>query len=133
MLEFKILNNFVDYMESTGLTANAVTFYIDNDFVDEINSNNQSSYSLEELEKATDRCLAHEWIKHISYDDKYANLRITPKGVGVARSKIKAEKLRSSRSRLKKTSDYIEDHKGIFLVLGFLLTISTLALKVFGD
>lgn len=133
MPEFKILNHVIDYMESTGSTYKLVTLSIDEKLVEQINSENKSKFTLKELEKATDKCLAHEWLEHAALGSKYDDLRITPKGVGAARSKRKSEELKSSRSFLKKTSDYIEDHKGLFVVLGFLVAIATFALKVFGE
>lgn len=134
MVEFKLLNNILDFMESNGTTYKMVEVSINQDLVEEINTVNKSSHSLEELQKAADKCLAHEWLKH-SYlgDDKYAHLKITPKGVGAARSKNKSDELKSSRSFLKKASDYIDDHKGLFIVLGFLLALATFSLKIFGD
>ena len=121
-------------MESTGTTYKLVEISINQDFVDEINAMNKSSYTLEELQGATDKCLAHEWLK-CSYlgVDKYAHLQITSKGIGAARSKQKADELKLSRSFLKKTSDYIVDHQGLFVILGFLIALATFSLKIFGD
>ena len=134
MPEYNILNNIIDYMEATGSNYKVVTVSIDQKLVDEINNSCKTKYSLNELEKATDKCLAHEWLKHISISgDKYNSLGITPKGIGVARSKKKAEELKKARSIFKKTSDYIEDHKGLFIVLGFFLTLATFALKLIGE
>lgn len=133
MPEFKILNHVIDYMESTGSTYKIVTLSVDQELVDQINSENKSLYTLAELQKATDKCLAHEWLQHATLGGgKYSSLRITPKGVGAARSKRKSEEQKASRSLLKKASDYVEDHKGLFVVLGFLLALSTLSLKIFG-
>jgi len=131
--EFKILNNVIDYMESTGRTYKLVSLSIDQKFVEEINEDNKTSYTLHELEKATDKCLAYEWLTHTSCGNKYGSLGITPKGVGAARSKRKAEEIKSSRSIIKRISDYIEDHKGLFAVLGFIVTVGTFALKIFGE
>ena len=131
MPEFKILNNIIDYMESTGTTYKLVSLSIDQEFVEEINKGNASNYTLQE--KATDKCLAYEWLTHTCSGSKYEYLGITPKGVGAARSKRKAEEIKSSRSLLKRISDYIEDHKGLFVVLGFIVTVGTLALKIFGE
>ena len=133
MPEFKILNNVIDHMESTGSTYKLVRLSIDQGLLDEINKTNKTNYTLEELQKATDRCLAHEWLVHtIMGGGKHGNLGITPKGVGAARSKRRGEELKASRGFLKKVSDYIEDHKGLFVVLGFLLALATFALKVLG-
>ena len=134
MPEYKILNNIVDYMESTGSNYKVVTVSIDQKLVDEINNKDGTTFSLDELEKATDKCLAHEWLKHMFINGgKYNSLGITPKGIGVARSKKKAEELKKSRSILKKILDYIEEHKGLFMVLGFSLALATFALKLIGD
>jgi len=132
--EFKILNNIVDYMESTGSTYKLVTLSIDEELVSEINNKNNTNFTLSELEKAADKCLAHEWLTHASMGGaKYGSLRITPKGVGASRSKLKSEELKASRSWLKKSSDYIEDHKGILIFFGAVIALATFILKVTGE
>ena len=134
MPEFKILNNVLDYMESTGNTYKTVRISINEELVGEINESNGSSYTVEELQSAADKCIAHEWLKHtVMGAGPYGSLGITPRGVGAARSKRKSEEMKESRSLLKKASDYIEDHKGLFVVLGFLLTLATFALKIIGE
>jgi len=134
MPEYKILNNIIYHMESTGSNYKVVTVSIDKKLVDEINNKHETKFSLNELEKATDICLAHEWLKHMYINgSKYNSLGITPKGIGVARSKKKAEELKKSRSMLKKISDYIEEHKGLFIALGFSLALATFALKLIGE
>ncbi|MGP1721130.1 hypothetical protein [Shewanella frigidimarina] len=134
MPEFKILSNILDYMESNGTTYKLVDVSISEELVKEINDANKTSFTLADLHKAADKCLAHEWLKH-NYlgENKYSNLSITPKGVGAARSKQKSDELKSSRSFLKKTSDYIEDHKGLFIALASLSGLVTLAIKILGD
>lgn len=133
MPEFNILNHIIDYMEATGSTYKTIIITIDQELVDQINNDNGTNYTLDELKKATDKCFAHEWIKPISMgSDRYSQLRITQKGIGVARSKRKSEELKKSRSILKKLSDYIEDHRGLFIVFGFLIALITLAIKLFG-
>ena len=103
MPEFNILNNVIDYMESTGSTYKLVSFSVDQEFVEEINKENDTNYTLSELESAADKCLAHEWIAHTSMGvGKYSHLGITPKGIGAARSKKKAAELKENRSFLKK-------------------------------
>jgi len=131
--EFALLNNVVDYMESEGLTYKLVSLAINDKLVDEINNGNNTNYSLSELEKAADKCLAHEWLTHVSMGGaKYGSLRITPKGVGAAISKRKSDELKASRSALKKLSDTIEDHKGLLIFLGSILALSTFTLKLLG-
>lgn len=131
MPEFKIMGNCIAFMEANGATYKTVTFSIDQELADEINAKHNINYTINDLQKATDKCLAHEWIERLSLDREYTNLRITPKGIGATRSKAKSEELKASRSCLKKTSDYIDDHKGLFVVLGFLLTLATFASKFF--
>ena len=132
MTEFKIMGNIIAYMEKNGLNYEAVTFSIDQELADEINTKHNTNYTVNDLQIAANKCLAHEWIQRLSLDREHTNLRITPKGIGATRSKAKADEQKASRSRLKKTSDYIEDHKGLFVVLGFLLALATFASKFFG-
>lgn len=132
MLELKIIANVIAYMETQGVTAKVVTFDVDQKLADEINSRHGANYSVSDLEKAVDKCVANEWIAHRSLGEKYKYLGITPKGVGAARSRARAEEIKASRTRLKKVSDYIEDHKGLFMVLGFLVALATFASKFFG-
>ncbi len=121
-------------MEATGSTYKLVGLSIDLDFVEQINSENKTIYTLTELEKATDKCLAYEWLEHtVCGAGKYGSLRITPKGVGAARSKRKSEAQKAARGMLKKASDYVEDHKGLFVVLGFLLALATFSINFFGE
>lgn len=134
MAEFKILNNIVDHMESTRSTYKLVTLSIDEELVSEINNKNNTNFTLGELEKAADKCLAHEWLTHASLGGaKYGSLQITPKGVGASRSKLKSEELKASRSWLKKSSDSIEDHKGILIFLGAVIALASFILKVTGE
>ncbi|SJM95336.1 conserved hypothetical protein [Crenothrix polyspora] len=129
---FKILANVIDYMESNGVTAQVVMFEVDQKLADEINSKHGTTYTVFDLEKAVDKCIAHEWLTHRALGGKYKCLGITTKGIGAARSKAKAEEIKVSRSWLKKSSDYIEDHKGLFVLLGFIVALATFASRFFG-
>lgn len=131
--EFKILNHVIDFMESKGLTHKTVWVSIDEELVEKVNAENKSAYTLDELKRAADKCLANEWLERVEISGGYGSLRITQKGLGAARSRRKIEALRESRSIFKKTSDYIEDHKGLIMVLGFLVALAALALKLFED
>lgn len=132
MPEFKILANVIAFMEANGATAQQVTFEVDQKLSDEINAKHGTSYSVLDLEKAVDKCVANEWVVHRSMSEKYKYLGLTPKGVGAARSRARAEEIKASRTCLKKISDYIEEHKGLFIVLGFLVALATFASKFFG-
>ena len=51
MLEFIILNKFIDEMESTGSTYKLISFSIDQNFLEEINKESKTIITLSELEK----------------------------------------------------------------------------------
>lgn len=128
--EFLILDNVVRFMEKEGVTRDLVFFGIDEQLVNEIYDLSGKQFSVVELQKAADVCLAHEWIRHTSIGKKYQRLAITEKGVGIVRSKRKQEIEKKSRTLLKKTSDYIEEHKGLLTFLGVVIAIVTLIFKV---
>jgi hypothetical protein len=129
--EFKILANIIDFMEVNGVTAKVVTFAVDQSFTDEINLKHGTRYSVSDLEKAVDKCIANELVVHRSIGEKYKHLGITAKGVGAVRSRLRAQEIKASRTCLKKASDYIEDHKGLFVALGILIALATFASKFF--
>ena len=126
MPEFKIINHVLDYMESTGSSAKASTVAITQNLVEKINSNHHSNYTLEDFEKAVAKCLANEWMEHAMLGSK----RVTAKGIEAVRAKNKEDELVSSNSTLKKVSDYIDSHKGLFLISGSFITIVTFALNM---
>lgn len=132
MPEFKILASIIDFMEANGVTAKEVTFSADQQLADEINSKYGTCYSVGDVEKLVDKCIANEWVTHQALGEKYKHLGITTKGIGAARSRARTEEIKASRTVLKKASDYIEDHKGLFLVLSFLVALATLSSKFFG-
>ena len=130
--EFDVLAIFVDEMESEGLSRKLIRLSVDDAFVGRLSAKLGVSTSLEPLQKLTDRCLANEWLEHTSMGcGQYGFLAITTTGLGVVRSKQKSEEVKRSRSNLKKLSDVIEDHKGLFIALGALLALATVALKLF--
>ncbi len=134
MPEFKILNHVLEYMEEKGETYKTVSVTIDEELVQEINKSHRSTYTLSDLQSAADKCLANEWLERVMLSSsEYADLGVTPKGLGVAKSRRKSEEEKASRSFLKKASDGIEDHKGLLVFIGSLITIATFVLKFFGD
>ncbi|GBO53003.1 hypothetical protein APA_804 [Pseudanabaena sp. lw0831] len=118
-------------MEANGVTSQVVKFEVDQKFANEISSKYGIRYTVSDLKKAVDKCLANEWLAQRSFE-KYKDIGITPKGVGAARSKIKSEENKSSQTIIKKASDYIEEHKGLFVFFGFLIALATFASKFFG-
>lgn len=134
-IEYQILEHFVEHLEANGLTNRLYSVSISQAFVDKLNSRYGTCHSLEELLKANDKCLANEWIELQSKTldrQRHSNLGITQKGIGVVRSKRLSIEQKASRSLLKKTSDYIEDHKGLFILFSFIVTLVALFLR-FGD
>jgi hypothetical protein len=130
--ELDVLAIFVDEMELKGVSRKLIRLSIDQTFVERLNDKQGVSTSLGQIQKLTDRCLANEWLEHTSLGGgKYGLLAITATGLGVVRSKQKSEEAKRSRSSLKKMSDTIEDHKGLFIALGALVAIATIALKLF--
>lgn len=131
--EYKILDNILTFMEEKGLNYKVVVITIDQDLTDEINAKHKTKISLEDLQRAAAKCLAHEWLEP-SYigSGQFEALQITPKGIGAAKSKKKSNETKSSRGILKKISDFIEDHKGLFILLGFLIAAATFATKFMG-
>lgn len=125
-----LLNNIVNFMEKNGTIRHALFFDIDEKLVNEIYDFTGKQYSLQELKIAADKCFAHEWIEHRSLGAQYGSLGITEKGLGVVRSKRKQESDKRGRSALKKISDYIEDHKGLFVFLGLVIALVTVAQKL---
>jgi hypothetical protein len=124
-----VLTHIVDIMEKNGATHKLVSFDIDENLVNEIYDGSGHQYSISELQTAADKCLAHEWIEHRSIGEKYSHLCITEKGVGIVRSKRKQDLDRKSRNTLKKTSDYIEEHKGLFMLLSFVVALVALIIS----
>lgn len=126
-----ILTNVVDYMEKNGAPRSAVTFGIGEDTVNGIYEATGKQYSLEELFKAADKCIAHEWIQRRALGQHYECLAITEKGVGIVRSTHLQALAKKNRKPLKKLSDWVEDHKGLMAVLGFFVALATLSAKLF--
>jgi hypothetical protein len=133
-LQYEILNYLLDYMESSGTTYNLVKFDADEEFTDDINKENDANYSVADIEQAVDKCLAHEWLGHVTmHRNRYNNLGVTQKGVEEAVLKLKVDGLIYSRPWPKKASDYISDHKGLFVFVSFLMALVTFSLKFLGD
>ncbi len=87
MPEYALLNNVIDYMEKHGKTYKCVNLNINEKLLTQVNQTNKKDFTLEELKKAADKCLAHGWlINDFLGNADYQGLQITPKGIGVARS-----------------------------------------------
>lgn len=123
---------FVEEMESRGKNRKLVRLDIDDSMLERINKRKGSQLCLEHLYKYADRCLANEWLEYtVMGVGKYCQLSITTTGLGVVRSQQRKEEALSNRTSFKKFSDYIEDHKGFFILLGSAIAIAGLLTKLF--
>jgi len=129
--EEDILMLFVEEMENRGESRKLIRLDIDESMLERINAQKGSKIDLAQLHKYADICLANEWLEHTVMGGKYGSLSITTTGLGVVRSwQRKAEALKN-RSLIKKFSDFIEDHKGLFILLGAAIAIAGLLIKLF--
>jgi hypothetical protein len=129
--EEDILVVFVEEMESRGESGKFVRLDIDESMVKRINDRKGSKIDLEQLHKYADRCLANEWLEHtVMGVGKYGHLSITTTGLGVVRSRQRKQEALANRTSFKKFSDYIEDHKGFFILLGAAIAIAGLLIKL---
>ena len=129
--EEDILAIFVEEMESRGESRRLVRLDIDESMVEKINARKGSKIDLKQLYKYADICLANEWLEHTVIGRKYGSLSITTTGLGVVRSRQRKAEALANRSLLKRFSDYPEDHKGLFILLGAAIAIAGLLIKLF--
>lgn len=128
-----ILETMLKKMESTGQSRSSILFDVDESLVNLVYDITEVQYSIEELRTGVSTCLAHEWVENVTIEDRFRNLRITTKGVGVAVSSRNKSTEVKEQSGLKKISRYIEERKGILTLLAALLGLITLYLNFFGD
>jgi hypothetical protein len=128
--DIDVLAVFVDEMEEHGANRNLVRLTIDANFAEKLSAKLKTEVALETAHKLADRCLANEWLEHTSIgSDQYGVLKLTATGFGVVCSKQKSDAQKKSRTRLKKLSDMIEDHKGLAVAIGVLVALAGVAIK----
>lgn len=131
--EYDFLDLFYQEMLTTGQSSNLVRFTVNARMVETVYDNSKKLVTENELKKFADVCLANDWLKHTTMGvGKYGNLQLTTVGLGVVKSKQKQKELSNNKSTLKKVSDYIEDHKGLFVFLGFVIALVGLLIKLYG-
>ena len=102
--------------------------------MDSINQSSKKKYTINDFQKIINKYITQEWLCYSCLGDRnFRNLKFTQKGMGVAISKIKSDELAQSRNFFKRISDYIENHKGLFILLGFLITVATFTMKFTGN
>ncbi len=131
--EFDILDLYVSEMESQGANRNLVRLSVDDSMVTALREKIGGEVTLEKLQRLADKCLANEWLEHRVMAGKYGHgqLGLTTTGLGVVRSRQRKEEALANRTLLKKASDYIEDHKGLFVALGAAVAVAGLLIKLF--
>lgn len=130
--EFDILEVYVEEMERRGESRKFVRLSVDDSFAVRMGSKLGSEVTLEQVQSLTDRCLANEWLEHTGIGaGKYGNLALTTSGFGVVRSRQLHREILATRSFIKRASDCIEDHKGLFIALGVAIGLVGLLVKMF--
>jgi hypothetical protein len=129
--EYDLLRLFVLEMEEKGVTRNTIHLDVDEAAVDLMRKKLKVIATLEEIHRLADKCLAHEWLQHVFMGaGQYGSLSLTISGHGVVRSLQAKEVAKAKRSTLKRVSDYIEDHKGLFVVIGVLIALAGVITKL---
>lgn len=130
--EEDILRVFVEEMETRGENRKQIRLDVDLSMLEKINSAKGSNIDLEQLSRFADKCLANEWLEHsVISVGKYGQLSLTTTGLGVIRSRQRKEEALAKRTVWKKASDYIEDHKGLFLALGAAVAVIGILVNLF--
>ena len=129
--EFDILELYADEMESEGANRNLIRISVDEYMASALSDKFGVEVTLENLQRLADMCLANEWLEHRVMAGKYGQLGLTTTGLGVVRSRQRKKEALANRTSLKKASDYIEDHKGLFVALGAAVAVAGLLLKLF--
>ena len=131
-MEFYLLEVLVDEMEARGLNKNLVRLNLDDSFAEKISEKMGSPVAMDVIRKRVDRCLANEWLEHKEIGGgRYSGLGLTTTGIGLVRSRQRKEALLAERSFLKRSSDYIEGHKGLFVALAIAIALAGLLVRLF--
>ena len=131
MDEYRLLIYLLELCEKNGQRYDQHYFDIDNMLIENLYEKYQIEPTLEELQQVVDRCYARSWLEHAYMSgSQYKGLKLTTTGSGVATSKRKSDEAKNSRPFLKKASDYIEEHKGLFVLLGSLIAITGLLITI---
>lgn len=132
--EYDFIDLFYQEMLATGHAHNLIRLSVNARMVEDIYDKSNISVTENNLKKMADISLANSWVKHTTMGTgQYGNLQLTSTGFGVAKSKRKQIELLANRSIIKKASDYIEEHKGLFILLGFMVALAGLLIKYYGS
>lgn len=117
-------------MIKRGQAYNSVLLNVDLKLAKDISDEIKKEVTEHNLRELADICLANGWISRTTLG-LYSNLQITLSGMGVINSKRKQQDATDKKGALKKSSEYIDEHKGIFILLGFLGTIIGLIMNYY--
>lgn len=129
--EIDLLELYVDEMEREGANKNLVRISIDGALVEVFCAKHGTDITLEQLQKMADKCLANEWLEYRVLAGQYGMLGLTTAGFGVVRSRQRKQEALAKRTTLKKMSDYIEDHKGLFVAIGIAIALAGVLVSLF--
>ncbi|MEZ9541948.1 hypothetical protein AB4209_08255 [Vibrio sp. 10N.286.48.C11] len=131
--EYALLNSVLNYMQKHGHSHKYVHLSIDENLIKDIHFESGGKFTIEELQKGANICLANDWLQH-SYlgTGKYEQLSITQRGLGIARSnqmKLVAEEAESKvilteLSRSRRLSNWVQEHSGLFVLVGILISLA---------
>ena len=128
--EFDLLALCLSSMESEGLNHQQFRMSFNEQVLAALNDRNGTTSNLEELHRLVDKCFANSWLEHTVMGNRYHELKLTSTGYGAARSRQRRAEIRRERSIVKKMSDYVIEHRGLFMVLGFLLALASFTFTV---
>ena len=128
--EYDFLDLFYQEMLIKGRPHNLIRLSVNPQMAEGVYDNLTISLTENYLQKMADICLANSWVEHSGIGSgQYGGLQLTMAGLGVAKSKRKQTELLNNRSFIKKASDYIEEHKGLFILLSFISALVGLLIK----
>jgi hypothetical protein len=131
--EYDFLNLFYEEMLAQGQAYNLIRLSANARMVENIYEKMGILITENELQQVADICLANSWVQHtVMGVGKYGYLQLTSTGFGVAKSKKMQSEILSKKSFFRKTSDYIVEHKGWFIFLGFIVAVLGLIIKYNG-
>ena len=128
--EFDFLDIFYQAMLKEGVKHNLIRITLDHRTIEDIYETTSYSATEDEIQKLIDICLANNWLEQKTIGvGQYNNLQLTTTGLGVVTSKRRQKENENQKTFMKKTSEYIEDHKGLFLLFGFIIAAAGLILN----
>lgn len=129
--EVDLLELYVDEMERRGANKDLVHLSVDETLIDTLKNKANVQIDLEILRRLADKCLANQWLEHRVMGGKYHHLGITSAGFGVVRSHQRKQEMLANRTKLKRISDFIEEHKGLFVLLGSAIALAGVLVRLF--